>query len=62
MELHRVKYLKIVVKRPIITFLEGQYSPLNGKPYNNLGSSISFLSITGDDTEKLPYRLIESCK
>lgn len=50
---HRAKYLKIIVKRPIITFIEGQYSQLNGRNYSNLGCSLSFLSVTGDDAEKM---------
>ncbi len=62
MQLHRVKYLKITIKRPIITFIEGQYSPLNGKPYNNIGCSISFLSVIGDDADKLSFKLLDSCK
>lgn len=48
-QLHKVKYLRITVKKPLVTFLEGQYSPLNGKPYNNLGCYLAFLSVTGDD-------------
>lgn len=59
---HRVKHLRIIVKRPMISFVEGQYSPLNGKHYKNLGCNISFLSVTGDDVSKLPYRLEETCK
>jgi hypothetical protein len=61
-EVHRVKYLKIVVKRPLVTFIEGQYSQMNGRTYTNLGVSISFLSVLGDDTAKIPNLLVESCK
>ena len=51
---HRARYLKIIVKRPIVTFIEGQYSQLNGRNYSVLGCSLSFLSVTGDDAEKVP--------
>lgn len=61
-ELHRIKYLKIVVKRPLVTFIEGQYSQLNGRVYSSVGVSISFLSVVGDDTAKLPNQLVDSCK
>ena len=54
---HRIKYLRIIVKRPNVTFIEGQFSPLNGKQYQNLGCNLSFLSILGDSVEKLPYKL-----
>jgi|LakMenEpi03Aug12_release.lakeMendotaPanAssembly.Ray.scaffolds.fasta_scaffold3119830_1 hypothetical protein len=47
--LHKIKYIKLIVRRPTITFLEGQYSPLNGKNYSALGCNISFLSVIGDD-------------
>lgn len=60
--LHKARYLKLTVKRPTVAFIEGQYSQLNGKNYNTLGCSISFLSVTGDDCDKLPFTLIESCK
>lgn len=55
---HKTKYFKIIIKRPIVTFIEGQYSQLNGKNYNTLGCTISFLSVTGDDCEKLSFSLI----
>ncbi len=57
-EVHRVKYLKIVVKRPNVTFIEGPYSQLNGKSYNNVGCNISFLSVMGDDLAKLPNQMV----
>lgn len=59
---HRAKFLKIIVKRPNITFIEGQYSQLNGRNYNNLGCSLTFLSVTGDDIEKMPWWLVEGCR
>lgn len=62
MSLHRIKYLKLIIKRPVVSFLEGQYSPINSRPYKNLGSSLSFLSVTGDDLQKLPTRLLTSCQ
>ena len=58
---HRFKYLRVIIKRPNVTFVEGQYSPLNGKFFQNLVCNISFLSIMGDNVEKLPYRLTEVC-
>lgn len=58
----RVKFLKIVVKRPTVSFIEGQYSPLNGKPYTNLGSSICFLSVLGDNLQKIKPILLNHCK
>lgn len=60
--LHKIKYLKLIVRRPTITFLEGQYSQLNGKTYSALGCNISFLSVIGDDCEKHSLTLIDSCK
>lgn len=60
--LHKVKYLKLIVRRPTVTFIEGQYSQLNGKNYNVLGCNISFLSVMGDDCEKHSFALSESCK
>lgn len=60
--MHRVKHLKIVVKRPLVSFVEGQYSTLNGRLYNNVGVSISFMSVMGDDTSKIPTQLIDQCK
>lgn len=62
MPCYRIKYLKIVVKRPVVSFIEGQYSPLNGKPYTNLGCSISFLSILGDNFQKQKVTLLKQCK
>lgn len=61
-EVHRVRYLKIVVKKPLVTFIEGQYSPMNGRTYNNVGVSISFLSVLGDDIAKIPNQLVDSCR
>lgn len=58
----RVKFLKIIVKRPVISFIEGQYSPLNGKPYTNLGCSICFLSVLGDNFQKRKSTLLNFCK
>jgi len=48
--LHKLLYLKVIVKRPVVSFIEGQFSQLNGRCYNVLGCSISFLSVTGDDS------------
>lgn len=45
-----------------MAFIEGQYSPLNGKNYKNVGTNISFLSVTGDDVPKLPYEFVGVCK
>jgi len=59
---HRAQYLKIIVKRPTVTFIEGAYSQLNGRHYNNLGCSLTFLSVTGDDIDKIPVWLSEGCK
>lgn len=59
---HRAKYLKIVVKRPNVTFIQGQYSQLNGRNYNNLGCSITFLSVSGDDVDKIPWWYAEGCR
>lgn len=59
---YRLKYLRIFVGRPVISFIEGQFSPLNGKTYKVLGSNISFMSLTGDDVDKLPFRMVNSCK
>lgn len=58
----KVKYLKIIVKRPVVSFIEGQYSPLNGKPYTNLGCNISFLSVLGDSLQKRKITLLNLCK
>lgn len=59
---YRAKYLKIIVKRPTVTFIEGVYSQLNGRHYNSLGCSLTFLSVTGDDVDKMPVWLSEGCK
>lgn len=58
----RVKFLKIIVRRPIVSFIEGQYSPLNGKPYTSLGCSVSFLSVLGDNFQKRKLTLLNYCK
>lgn len=58
----RVKYLKIIIKRPVVTFIEGQYSPLNAKAYTNLGCSISFLSVLGDNLQRRRQGLLTHCK
>lgn len=55
---HKIKFLKLIVQRPTVTFLEGQYSQLNGKSYTSLGCNISFLSIIGDDSEKHSLTLL----
>lgn len=49
---HKVKYMKLIVRRPTVTFIEGQYSQINGKSYNSLGCNITFLSLVGDDCDK----------
>lgn len=59
---HRARYLKIIAKRPTVTFIEGQYSQLNGRHYNNLGCNMTFLSVTGDDVDKMPVMLSEGCR
>ena len=60
--LHKVRYMKLIVRRPTVTFLEGQYSQFNGKSYNVLGCNLSFLSVIGDDCEKHSFALTESCR
>ena len=35
---------------------------MNGRTYTNVGVSISFLSVLGDDTAKIPNQLVDSCK
>lgn len=60
--LHKVRYMKLIVRRPTVTFIEGQYSQFNGKNYNVLGCNLSFLSVIGDDCEKHSFALTESCR
>lgn len=60
--LHKVRYLKLIVRRPTVTFLEGQYSQLNGKNYGALGCNLSFLSVVGDDCDKHSLTLAGSCR
>lgn len=57
-----MKYLRIFVRRPVVSFVEGQFSPLCGKSYKTLGCNVNFLSISGDDIDKLPFRISSSCK
>lgn len=48
-----VQYLKFVIRRPNITFVENlSYS--NGKSWQNIFISLSFLSISGFNVQKLP--------
>lgn len=61
--LHKVRYLKLIIRRPTVTFIEGQqYSQLNGKNYSALGCNLSFLSVVGDDCDKHSLALADSCK
>lgn len=55
---YRIKYLKIIVKRPVVSFIQGSYSPMNGKAFNNVGSSITFLSIIGEGYQKRKLDLL----
>ena len=44
------------MRRPIVTFVE-QLSLLSNKPYKNIAISISFISITGVNTDKIPVNI-----
>lgn len=62
LNLHKVRFLKLIVRRPTVTFIEGQYSQLNGKNYSALGCNLSFLSVVGDDCDKHSLALADSCR
>ena len=49
----RISYLKIRIRRPVITFIENT-SWLASKKYDNVAISVSFISILGYDTTRLP--------
>lgn len=51
-----VKYLRFIIRRPYITFVEN-YSCLVSKQWNNVSISISFLSISGYNVSKLSNAL-----
>jgi hypothetical protein len=57
---YHIKYLKIIIKRPLISFIEGTYSTLNGRPYTTLGSHLSFVSITGENFLKRKFDLLNT--
>lgn len=58
---NKVKFLKLTIRRPIVSFIEG-YSPLCSKSYNNVGFSLSFMSISGYDVAKMPQGIEKRCK
>ena len=51
-----VKYLRFSIRRPVITYVEN-YSCLLSKQWNNVSFSVSFLSISGFNVNKLPVNL-----
>lgn len=61
MAVGKIKFLKLTVKRPVVSFIEG-LSALSSKNYNNLCFSLSFLSIMGYDVAKLPSGIEKRCK
>ena len=52
----KVKFIKLRFRRPVVTFVEG-LSMLSNKTYKNVAVSISFLSISGYDTAKIPSNM-----